>query len=377
MGQQGAAAPRPDEGSITVRRVTVGTCSSWLVLLGDAVRPEEVHALSSGVISVSSGCYHTCAVLSSGAAMCWGRSNSGQLGNGDIRPPLTTITPNYYPHRVRPTYVAGLRSGVASIACGCEHTCALTSAGAVMCWGLGSLGQLGNGASQNSLTPVNVNGLSTDVVLIASGNHHTCVVTTLGAVKCWGYGTSGQLGNGLSQTQQAPVNVNGITSGAITIAAGGSHTCAVLSSGSAKCWGSGGSGQMGDYDGAWQDRNTPVTPLGLSSGVANIAVGGDYTCAVLSSGSAKCWGDNQFGQIGDGSVTRRTTPVAVSGLSNVVAITASGKLADSISFTKTCALSASGVTMCWGTGYLDGRIGDNVFIHTYDFVDLVPSNITF
>lgn len=176
------------------------------------------------------------------------------------------------------------------------------------------------------------------------------------------------------------MNVNGITSGAITIAAGGEHTCAVLSSGSAKCWGSGAYGQMGDNVGTWQDRSTPATPLGLSSGVANIAVGATYTCAVLSSGSAKCWGYNQFGQIGDGSVTKRTTPVDVSGLSNVVAITASGaddNVYGGPRFTKTCALSASGVTMCWGTGYLDGRIGDNVFIHTYDFIDLVPSNITF
>jgi alpha-tubulin suppressor-like RCC1 family protein len=149
------------------------------------------------------------------------------------------------------------RMNISKISAADFHTCALTTFGAAKCWGNGiPYGEIGNGATRSALTPVDVTGMSSGVVAISAGHSHTCAVTTSGAAKCWGLGGEGQLGNGATSIALSPVGVTGMSSGVVAISAGVSHTCAVTTSGAAKCWGGGSSGQLGN--GATSSALTPV-----------------------------------------------------------------------------------------------------------------------
>lgn len=308
--------------------------------------------VTSGITAISVGEFHSCALTGTGSVKCWGSNDNGQLGDG-------TTT-----RRLVPVTVSGLTSGVAAIAAGGEHTCALTSAGGVKCWGNNSLGQLGDGTVINRLTPVSVSGLTSGVVAIATGGSHTCALTSAGGVKCWGSNFNGELGDGTWDPfwRPTPVNVTGFASGAVAIAAGSGHTCAVTSAGGVKCWGLNGVGELGD--GTLTDRNTPVNVSGLASGAMAIVVGNQFTCALTSAGGAKCWGKNTDGQLGDGTTAyNRLTPVNVSGLtSGVTAITAGQG--------HTCALTSAGGIKCWG-GNSSGKLGDGTITTRLTPVDVI------
>jgi alpha-tubulin suppressor-like RCC1 family protein len=205
--------------------------------------------------------------------------------------------------------VSGLGSGVVAIAAGRYHTCALTAGGGVKCWGQNSYGQLGDGTTTDRTTPVDVSGLRSGVRAIAAGGFHTCALTTDGGVKCWGYNSLGQLGDGTTTSRTTPVDVSGLGSGVVAIAAGGRHTCALTAGGGVKCWGQNFYGQLGD--GTTTFRMTPVDISGLTSGVVAIAAGSWHTCALTTSGGVKCWGRNTYGQLGDGEFGYSPTPVDV------------------------------------------------------------------
>ena len=154
-----------------------------------------------------------------------------------------------------------LTSGIAKIAAGENHTCAITTAGGVKCWGANSVGQLGDTTTNPRLSPVDVSGLTSGVIAITASTFHTCALTSGGGVKCWGSNLYGQLGDGTSGTNRlAPVAVSGLSSGAIAVAAGIFHTCALTSGGGVKCWGSNVSGQVGDGT-SGIDRLVPVDVL--------------------------------------------------------------------------------------------------------------------
>jgi alpha-tubulin suppressor-like RCC1 family protein len=289
-----------------------------------------------GVTAIAAGDDHTCALMSSGGVMCWGANSFGQLGDG------TTTA------RSTPVAVSGLTSGVTAIAAGDDHTCALMSSGGVMCWGANSFGQLGDGTTTDRSTPVAVSGLASGVTAIAAGGFHTCALMSSGGVWCWGYNFFGQLGDGTTTARSTPVAVSGLVSGVTAIAAGDDHTCALMSSGGVMCWGANWSGQLGD--GTTTARSTPVAVSGLASGVTAIAAGDFHTCALMSSGGVWCWGYNFFGQLGDGTTTARSTPVAVSGLASGVTAIAAGGF-------HTCARTSSGGVRCWGYNFF-GQLGD-------------------
>jgi alpha-tubulin suppressor-like RCC1 family protein len=150
-----------------------------------------------------------------------------------------------------------------------------------------------------------------DAVAIAAGDYHTCALTAAGGVKCWGRNFDGQLGDGTITDRHTPVFVKGLKSGVAAIAAGGFETCAITTAGGAKCWGDNSFGQLGD--GTKTERHLPGFVKGLKSGVAAIATGTRHTCAMTDTGRVKCWGNNEFGQLGDGTTTERLTPVKVVG----------------------------------------------------------------
>lgn len=199
----------------------------------DRQTPVPVTGLSSGVVAIAAGSSHSCTLTAAGGVKCWGANWSGQLGDG------TTTD------RKTPVAVTRLTSGVVAITTGESHSCALTAAGGVKCWGSNGYGQLGDGTTTERHTPGGVTGL-THVVAIATGTGHGCALTAAGGVKCWGLNGQGQLGDGTRSQRLTPVAVTGLTSGVVAIAAGDAHSCALTSEGAVKCWGSNGNGQLGD-----------------------------------------------------------------------------------------------------------------------------------
>ncbi len=196
--------------------------------------PVDVNGLGSGALAVSAGSSHTCAVVVGGGVKCWGDNFSGQLGDG-------TGTA-----QSAPVQVSGLESGVLAMSAGQNHTCAVAAGGGVKCWGSNSSGQLGDASGSNQPAPVDVNGLGSGVVAVSASGSHTCAVVAGGGVKCWGIGFRGRLGDGTGSNQPAPVDVSGLGSGALAVSAGANHTCAVAAGGGVKCWGSNLNGQVGD-----------------------------------------------------------------------------------------------------------------------------------
>ncbi len=250
------------------------------------------------------------------------------------------------------TALGGGNSG--PVGAGGGHSCAITPAGGAKCWGENDAGQLGNGSHAGATTPVDVTGLTTGVESISGGGSFTCALTTAGAAKCWGRNASGQLGNGdeTRTDRSTPVQVSGLTSGVAEVSAGASHACALTDSGAVKCWGNNSFGQLGD--GSISSSETPVD-VDLPEGATAIAAGALFTCALTTGGGVKCWGDNAFGQLGDGTIEQRSLPVQVAGLtSGVSGIGAGG----GVSYGHVCAALAAGGAMCWGNNEY-GQLGDN------------------
>jgi alpha-tubulin suppressor-like RCC1 family protein len=299
--------------------------------------PADVAGLSSGIAAVGAapGGDHACALTGGGGVKCWGRNTYGQLGDG-------TTT-----ERVTPVDTIGLASGIGAVAVGGRHTCALTGSGGLKCWGSNSDGQLGDGTTTSQSTAVDVAGLTSGVAALSAGYSHTCALTTGGGVACWGRNTNGQLGDGTTTSRSTPADVTGLTSGVLAVAAGSSHTCALIVGGGVKCWGANSNGQLGN--GTTTGHSTPVDVTGLASGVSAVAAGSSHTCALILGGGVKCWGYNSSGQLGQGTTTQRTTPVDVTGLAHAVSAVSAG-------FDHTCVTSTDGGVQCWGSD-ADGQLG--------------------
>jgi alpha-tubulin suppressor-like RCC1 family protein len=174
------------------------------------------------------------------------------------------------------------------------------------------MSSLGDGTNTDSNTPVNVVGLSSGVSAISKTASTTCALITSGGVKCWGYNGMGQLGNNSVSDSNIPVELGNLTSGVDSVSAGPYHTCVLLNTGGVKCAGYNLYGGLGD--GTNIGRLTFVDVVGLSSGVTAISAGYIKTCAILSAGGVKCWGSNEWGEIGDRTNIDRWTPVDVMGL---------------------------------------------------------------
>lgn len=272
---------------------------------------------------ISAGQSHTCAVTPAGGVQCWGDNSFSQLGNG-------TTTDSTHP-----VDVVGLASGVSAVWAGANHTCANQN-GAMKCWGSNSSGQLGDKTTVNRTTPVQVAGFASGTFAITAGDAFSCAITGAKVTKCWGL-TFGP----------APVKITG-AAGAIQITAGAAHACVVLGNRSAKCWGNNSSGQLGD--GTKTYRTAAVQVKTLTSGVASIWAGKFHTCAHASSGWAKCWGAGANGQLGNGTLANKLTPVTVSGMSTGVV-----GLRGGLSFT--CAVKSGRDVWCWGRN-TQGQLGN-------------------
>jgi alpha-tubulin suppressor-like RCC1 family protein len=206
-----------------------------------------------------------------------------------------------------------MSGGATEVQAGRYHTCA-RSGGDLYCWGHNGSGRLGDGTttSRSRATLIDVLG---DVEAITLGGSHTCTITrttvlgmTLFPVYCWGSNTAGQLGIGSTTSQSTPALLRALSSQTIQVDAGEGHSCARISAGGVLCWGNNDFGQLGD--GGTANRTTPTVIAGLTD-VASIAAGDHHTCAVMTDGSLRCWGCNTDGQLGDGTNSHRGTPTRV------------------------------------------------------------------
>jgi alpha-tubulin suppressor-like RCC1 family protein len=364
-------AVRPFTDGVTAVSITAGAYHTCAVLNTGAVNcwgynfsgqlgngttanssaPDAVDTFTGGVtaVSITAGYYDTCALLNTGAVNCWGNNGNGQLGNGNTANSSAPVAVNAF------TDVTGT---AVSITAGGTHTCALLNTGAVNCWGNNSVGQLGNNSTADSLVPVGVDPFtvgSASAVSIAAGVDHTCAVLNTGAVNCWGNNSDGQLGNGNTNNSSAPVAVNAftdVTGTAVSITAGNLHTCAVLNTGAVNCWGDNSYGQLGN--GNTTSSSAPVAVNAFTDGATAVSItaGAFHTCAVLNTGAVNCWGYNSFGGLGNNTTNNSSAPVAVNaftGGATAVSITAGGF--------HTCAVLNTGAVNCWGNNGF-GRLGN-------------------
>ncbi len=318
------------------------------------------------------GSNETCVVTPEGRMRCLGRNTTGELGDGTTTNSATFVD------------VVGLQSGVVAALGGFEHACALTDQGAVKCWGRNTYGQLGDGTTNDSLTPVDVVGLSSTVTAISTERHKSCALLDTGAVECWGDYLDGpgvtaipewssNVAHLSSSTdyhtcvvfEDSSVACRGLTgngvvvdesgdpvSGFATVDTGHRFSCGTTTTGGVKCWGQNHLGQLGD--GATVDRNYPAdvlnpdgTPL---TGVETLVVGLGSACVLTTDKDVKCWGRNHVGQIGDGTTTNRVYATDTIGLPNGIAALNAG-------WSHMCVTVSDGTVNCWGRN-LEKQLGD-------------------
>ncbi|WP_300406131.1 hypothetical protein [Nocardioides sp.] len=322
--------------------------------------------------SVSAGYNHSCVVTVEQAVRCWGNGDDGRLGYGNTA-------------RVGDGSVLGAETAAAAgdvplggpaiaVGAGKDHTCALMLTGAVRCWGLNEVGQLGYGHTQtvgDGLTP----GLETpadagDVPLggtavsLSVSDDQTCVVLDDGAIRCWGAPNYGKLGYGIFEPigdDETPADVGDVPldTAATGVATGVNHTCALLVTGAVRCWGQGVYGALGYGSEAGITLASNAPDVAVGGPVTALSAGTSHTCAVLDGGGVRCWGNGDNGRlgygdlldVGDGQVEGYETPEKVGDVpvgGPATAIAAAGAF--------TCAVLESGGTRCWGWG-LYGRTG--------------------
>jgi alpha-tubulin suppressor-like RCC1 family protein len=314
----------------------------------DSSTPVAV-SLPSGttVTAIASGSVHSLALTSTGQVLAWGYNYDGELGNG-----TTTTTAGC--DCISTPVAVSLPSGitVTAIAGGQFHSLALTSTGQVLAWGSNSYGQLGNGSTTNSSTPVAVSLPSgTTVTAIAGGGLHSLALTSTGHVLAWGWNGSGQLGNGTTTSSSTPVVVSLLPGITVTAIAGGfGHSLALTSTGQVLAWGLNTSGQLGN--GSTTNSSTMVA-VNLPSGttVTAIAGGAYHSLALTSTGQVLAWGRNAYGELGNGSTANSSTPVAVSLPSGATVTAIAGGYYHSL------ALTSTGQVLAWGYN-ANGELGN-------------------
>lgn len=211
-----------------------------------------------------------------------------------------------------PVQARGAESNPPAIASGDAHVCAVTANQTVVCWGINRYGQLGNGKTADSETPVEVSGLS-HVAALAAGDGHTCAAMTTGQVKCWGRNDQAQLGDLSKRSSSRPVLTS--VGPATQIAAGRNHTCARLINGAVVCWGDNRTNQTGVQRSSLAKASLPVDVPNVTQAIS-VAAGDEHSCAVQEGGQLLCWGDDHYGQLGHGVQEHHSfppRPVPISG----------------------------------------------------------------
>jgi alpha-tubulin suppressor-like RCC1 family protein len=337
-----------------VKSIAVGYSSSYIVTDSGILQTGKINGASvftrasfsafdsssvpgNAVVAIAPTLYGACALRADGTIWCWGTSYYGELGSGV---PLFAAA-------ATPVQATGI-SNASLIASGGYHVCALGSGSngaGVYCWGNNGYGQLGNGTTTNSQTPVW--SYSSTVKSLSVGEFSSYLVDTNGQACAWGFNSYGQIGNGTTTNQLYPTSVQ-TTQPSQSISAGYGHACALATNGDVFCWGMGYDGQIGD--GTTNSRLTPTQVLGLSA--KQVVSDGNSNCALTSIGDTVCWGFNPNGDLGDGTNTNSTVIQSVKLSGVTLTYLASSAVSES-----TCGLSANLDVYCWGYNYY-GNLGD-------------------
>lgn len=329
--------------------------SNWYGQLGDGTTtarrtPVQVADLRGEFQAVAAGGNHSCALSTAGAVFCWGRNEYGQLGIGS-----TTDSPR--PERLR----RQMRSGVQAIVAGHRHTCALSSNGVAFCWGLNLYGQVGDGSTASRTLPTRVAGLGANARSISAGMNHSCGLDRNGRAMCWGDNRLGQIGDGTTTRRTVATPVEGVTRrNSRMIVAASSHSCLLNRAQRVFCWGNNDNGQLGNGTTTYSPEPVRV-PRFRRGGVETITAGGahyaanissGFSCATNQRGALMCWGANRSGQLGDGTTERRLRPV------RVMRLRANPRMAVAGNGAHICAVPEAGHLLCWGANS-SGALGDD------------------
>jgi alpha-tubulin suppressor-like RCC1 family protein len=343
------------------------------------------------VVQISAGVEHTCALLDNGAVRCWGHGAYGRLGYGDE---ISRSKANSGDVNV------SAKNRVVQVSAGGAHTCALLDNGRVRCWGLDDVGQLGYGKSdyvgeRKVLVPsnagdVNVSGVL-DVVQISAGWMHTCALLEDGSVRCWGRGSLGRLGYGSSETAgNHPANVPSdlgnvpisATHRAVQVSAGNTHTCALLSNGKVRCWGNGGGGRLGygtsENVGDTQSSIPAIVGdvmVSPTAAVVHVSAGQSHSCALLDDGNVRCWGFGANGRLGYGnSLNVGDSNSSLPWSVGDISVSSENEVVQIFAGGyHTCALLNNGKVRCWGYGEF-GQLGYGSAASVGDSIGALPHN---
>ena len=285
--------------------------------------PPDIDSTTHDLITV--GTRHACDITRVGHAQCWGENDAAQLGGGTLDERSDA-----------PRTVAGVMTYVA-LSAGAAHTCGVTAAGDVYCWGTNELGQLGDGTTIRRTAPVRIGGVGT-YRTVRSGAAHTCALDVDGSVRCWGDNSLGQIGDGSRGARFVPTAVHLPSGAASAIATGAQHSCALLRDQRVLCWGSNMDGQLGVTGVAASDQPREVSGVRATA----ITAGQAHTCVLLTRGAVNCWGHDDAGQLGSGTTVAGVPGkvMALPGRERVGSLAAGGS--------NSCALTRGGSVWCWG-----------------------------
>ncbi len=327
----------------------------------------SIDCRATAVLDLAMGYQHVCALFSGGELRCWGDNSYGQLGRGDTED--QGDSPGELP-ALSPVPVGG---PVKQVMGGVWHTCAVLEGGDVRCWGRSNYGQLGYGNTTalgdqgGELPPPDVN-VGADLVAVSLGEVHSCALTTGGKVRCWGRNVHGELGYGHASDLLVPnltdvVGINAVEQ----LALGSFHSCVLETGGAVRCWGNNTFGELGQGHAqplGDQGGEMPPAAINLGGVAQQIATGYVHNCALMQNGQVRCWGHGQYGKLGSGSQANvgdggdEMPPNDVPLGGPATAIVAGSS--------HSCALMAGGKVKCWGRGG-DGSLG---YASTTDITDV-------
>jgi alpha-tubulin suppressor-like RCC1 family protein len=299
------------------------------------------------------GLWHACVIIQNGQMRCWGGNQSGQLGNGATTNALTPVSPLLSGNPITKVRAISAGGDYVNTTTFYGTTCAVQSSGNAYCWGQNGNGQLGNGNNTQQLTAVYAN--DNFVQGVSVGHQHSCFLKDKGTVQCTGNDSDGRLGNGANVDASTPVAVVNLFSkeGSTQVTGQYNSGCSRMSNGHVYCWGQNNSGQLGNGTTMSTDVGYPLTAVSVGGSalfdILNVSMMYDHACAVRSNGNVVCWGYDANGELGDGGTASENQAVATLAVTDAVQVTTG--------VNHSCALIVDGTVKCWGyNGY--GQLGN-------------------
>jgi alpha-tubulin suppressor-like RCC1 family protein len=303
----------------------------------DSPVPVQESTAATDWVDLSATYSHTCAIKTDGRLLCWGRNSLSQLDNNPNKNNLVPV-----PESTTATDWASLSTNM-------YHTCAIKTNGKLFCWGYNDLGQLGNNSTKNSLAPVQESKAGTDWARVSVGEFHTCAIKTDGRLFCWGNNSSGQLGNNSTSDSHVPVQESTAASDWARVSACGFHTCAIKTNGTLFCWGDNNHGQLGNN--STKGSLAPAQESTAATDWVDLSAGVVHTCAIKTNGGLFCWGYNDYNELGNDATMESLVPIQESAFATDWVKLSAGS-------SHTCAIKTNGELFCWGNDDY-GELGNN------------------